>query len=74
MPSNSNLIQTSVIAPTLTEAEALAKCMLILGWEESLKRFEGNKNIAFIGVTSDERYLQGGNIKLYSKEGVKQYV
>jgi len=74
MPSNSNLIQTSVIAPTLTEAEALAKCLLILGWEEGLKKFEGNKNIAFIGVTTDEHCLQGGNINLYSKEGVKQYV
>ena len=72
LPSTSNLIQATVIAPTLTEAEALAKCMLILGWEEGLKQFKGN-NLAFIGLTSDDQCLQAGNINFYAKEGVKQY-
>lgn len=73
MPSTSNLIQATVIAPTLTEAEAMAKCMLILGWEEGLKRFNDNKNIAFIVLTEEDRCLSGGNLHLYTNEGVKQY-
>lgn len=73
MPSASNLIQATVIAPTLTEAEAIAKCLLILGWEEGLKRFNDNKNIAFIVLTEENRCLSGGNLHLYTNEGVKQY-
>lgn len=69
-PGASGIVQATVIAPTLTEAEVYAKCLLILG-EEGVPWLEKKRpEIAYIAVREDRTVLRSRTVELYTrKEG-----
>jgi thiamine biosynthesis lipoprotein len=68
--SDSDLIQVTVLAPSLVDAEVLAKCVLILGAEAGMKWItDKHPACAAIGVLHNGSMLQGGNMSLYNLEG-----
>lgn len=74
MPSTSELIQTTIIAPTLTEAEVLTKCLLILGWDKGVELLHSyHQPFVAIGLTVNESLLLAGEIDYFTKEGVNLY-
>ena len=70
MPCHSDLQQVSVIASTLTEAEVLAKCLLILGWQDGLAMLSNfHKPLAAIALTTEGKLVSGGNLSHFIKGG-----
>lgn len=74
LPSTSDLVQVTAVCPSLTQAEIVAKCLLILGFEEGtswIKRY--NPRCAALGVTTDGSIVTFGNpdVITYSKGGGK---
>ncbi|GKU83656.1 FAD:protein FMN transferase [Niallia sp. NCCP-28] len=71
-PCHSDLQQVSVMAPTLTEAEVLAKCMLILGWQDGLSmlnKFQKQKPLAAIALTKRGEIVSDGDLSYFIKGG-----
>ena len=73
LPAASDLIQATIIAPTLTEAEILTKCLLILGWEDG-NNLCSKTSIPYVAIALS----QDGEIMItedkysYTSEGVKK--
>jgi len=70
LPSNSDLQQVSVIASTLTEAEVLTKCMLVLGWQDGLSMLRKfRKPLAAIALTKRGEIISEGDLSHFIKGG-----
>ncbi|PKG21709.1 FAD:protein FMN transferase [Niallia nealsonii] len=70
LPCYSDLQQVSVMAPTLTEAEVLAKCMLILGWQDGLSMLSKfHKPLAAIALTKRREVVSDGDLSYFIKGG-----
>ncbi|MFT8322637.1 MAG: FAD:protein FMN transferase [Bacillus sp. (in: firmicutes)] len=71
LPSDSDLMQASVIAPTLTDAEVFAKCLLVLGWKDGLALLHSfHKPIISIGITTTGELLYDGDLTTYLRGGI----
>ncbi|MDQ1912034.1 FAD:protein FMN transferase [Paenibacillus sp. GD4] len=66
----SDLLQATVFAPTLVEAEIYAKCVLILGADAGIRWLtERHPSCAVIAVTPGGSLLSGGSLSHYTMEG-----
>ena len=68
-PADSDLLQATVLARDLTEAEVGAKCLVVLGSETGGAWLAGRRpDLAWLGVRRDGRVLYSDNLRLYAKE------
>jgi len=59
LPAESDLVQATVLAPTLTEAEVYAKCLLILGSEAGIPWLRSRRpRCAYVAVREDGTVLR----------------
>lgn len=70
-PGDSGLVQATVIAPTLTQAEVYAKCLLLLGEEKGVPWLAAkHPEFAYIAVRQDRTILRSDSLGSYLwKEG-----
>ncbi|RUS48683.1 FAD:protein FMN transferase [Cohnella sp. AR92] len=67
-PAETDLLQVTVLAPTLTEAEVYAKCLLILGSKAGIPWLKARKpELGFIAVARDGRLLGGDSLRDYGE-------
>ncbi|MFD2614243.1 FAD:protein FMN transferase [Paenibacillus gansuensis] len=60
-PAGSDLVQVTVAAPDLTQAEVYAKCVLILGSEQGMAWLERRgAALSTVGIRRDGAIVQGG--------------
>jgi thiamine biosynthesis lipoprotein len=73
-PADSGLVQATVIAPTLTEAEVYAKCLLLLGEEKGVPWLrEKRPDYAYFAVRRDGSVLRSDALERYGSEGGDGY-
>ncbi|WP_193224477.1 FAD:protein FMN transferase [Bacillus sp. B1-b2] len=73
-PAYSDLVQVTIIAPTLTEAEILTKCLLVLGWEEG-NQLGNRMSIPYmaISLTKNGNLIMTKDNYFFTRKGVKIY-
>ena len=59
-PVEHNLLSATVIAPTATEADALATCFMVIGMEEAQAFVESHPDIEVCLITSEEIWTSQG--------------
>ncbi|WP_168735590.1 FAD:protein FMN transferase [Cohnella fermenti] len=65
-PADTDLAQVTVLAPTLTEAEVYAKCLLLLGAEVGMAWLEARKPaFGYVAVGRDGQVFRGGALADY---------
>jgi FAD:protein FMN transferase len=64
-PAETNVLTATIVAPTVMEAEAAAKAVLILGGEEGLKWIESDPLLAGIIVLEDGHTFYSQRIREY---------
>jgi thiamine biosynthesis lipoprotein len=68
-PSNSDLVQVTVLAPDLTTAEVYAKCLLILGSETGEAWLEEKQMpLGYVGIRNDRSVILGTHLHHYCSE------
>jgi thiamine biosynthesis lipoprotein len=68
-PSQSDLVQVTVVASDLTEAEVYAKCLLILGSEEGIGWLEERRpDLGFVAVRQDRSVVTTSSLDQYCGE------
>lgn len=65
LPAETDVMTASVVAPTVMEAEAAAKAVLIMGGDEGLKWIEADPDLAGIIVLENGRTLYSRRINEY---------
>jgi FAD:protein FMN transferase len=71
-PAETNVMTTTIVAPTVMEAEAAAKAVLILGGEEGLKWIESDPVLAGIIVLENGHTLYSHRMSEYVSRIVPQ--
>jgi thiamine biosynthesis lipoprotein len=65
LPADTDVMAATVVAPTVMEAEAAAKAVLILGSQAGLDWIEADSALAGILVLENGSYLYSGNMEKY---------
>jgi thiamine biosynthesis lipoprotein len=65
LPSESNLLRVTVIAPTLIEAEIYAKVIFLLGLSEGMGFVEARPELAALCVTRDGEAIVSSHLEKY---------
>lgn len=74
LPADTDLVQATVLAPTLTEAEVYAKCLLILGSEEGIPWLRARRpGCAYVAVREDGTVLRDPSAADREDEGGLHY-
>ncbi|MBB6638228.1 FAD:protein FMN transferase [Cohnella thailandensis] len=73
-PADTDLVQATVLAPSLTEAEVYAKCLLILGSEAGIPWLEARKpGLGCVAVNGEGHLFKGGSLNEYAEIGGGSY-
>jgi FAD:protein FMN transferase len=65
LPAETDVLTTTVIAPTVTEAEAMAKFVLISGSQVGMERLSGDEQLAGLLVLENGQYLYSRSFEKY---------